>query len=158
MRDSDAALAGAYPESRSLESSLEQARSATSKGECVRARQLYTEVLKLEPHSILAYLERSLAHLRLVFPDLAAGDAYRALLLVDMVREDDEEVTPEIGWELLRPFSNDFAKWCSAAEMEAKAFSYLSIALQEIGCHEDSMRYKVIGATRYPEFNFEAPG
>jgi len=111
MRDSDAALAGAYSESPSLESLLEQARSAISKGECVRARKICTEVLKLEPHSVLAYLERSLVHLRLAFPDLAAGDAYRALLLVDMVREDDEEVTSEIGWELIRPFSNESAKW-----------------------------------------------
>jgi len=110
MRDSDAGLAGSYPESRSLESLLEQARLAISKGECVRARNFYTEVLKLEPHSILAYLERSLAHLRLAFPDLAVGDAYRALLLVDMVREDDEEVTSDIGWELIHPLSSKFAK------------------------------------------------
>ncbi|PWW77601.1 hypothetical protein C7212DRAFT_277613 [Tuber magnatum] len=140
MRDSDATLAGAYPESRRSESLLEQAGSAILGGEYVRARKLWTEVLELEPHSILAYLERSLAHLKLAFPDLAAGDAYRALLLVDMIREGEEEIPPAI------------------AEMEAKAFSYLSIALQEIGCHEDSIRYKEIGTKRYPEINFEIPG
>lgn len=112
MRDPDAALTGAHPEPRSSGSLLEQAGPAILKAEYVRARKLYTEVLKLEPHSIPAYLGRSLAHLKLAFPDLATGDAYKALLLVDMIREGEEEITPEIGWELLRYPSDDLAKWC----------------------------------------------
>ncbi|WQF76093.1 Putative Zinc finger, MYND-type, tetratricopeptide-like helical domain superfamily [Colletotrichum destructivum] len=49
-----------------------------------RRRQL-TDALTNLPYDLILYLERAVVHSELAYPDLAAGDAYRALLLTDEV-------------------------------------------------------------------------
>jgi len=54
-------------------------------------RNRLTEELYNNPYDIKLYLERALAYETLGFPDLAAGDAYRALLLTDELQDDSGE-------------------------------------------------------------------
>lgn len=66
---------------------IHKAAGALFRKDLLVARELYTEVLSHTPYNILAYVDRSKTHLELGYPDLAAGDAYRALLLGDAIRE-----------------------------------------------------------------------
>lgn len=54
-------------------------------------RQLLTEGLSSLPYDLILYLERAAVYAGLGYPDLAAGDAYRALLLTDEVLNDGFE-------------------------------------------------------------------
>lgn len=54
-------------------------------------RQLLTSQLSDSPYECGCYLKRARCHELLGFPDLAAGDAYRALLLTDEVQDDSGE-------------------------------------------------------------------
>ncbi|TPX12038.1 uncharacterized protein E0L32_007153 [Thyridium curvatum] len=54
-------------------------------------RQELTEALAASPYDLILYLERALVYSDLAYPDLAAGDAYRSLLLTDEVRDEDFE-------------------------------------------------------------------
>jgi hypothetical protein len=54
-------------------------------------RQSVTQSLLELPYDLIAYLERAAVHTELGYPDLAAGDSYRALLLCDEVEEESFE-------------------------------------------------------------------
>jgi hypothetical protein len=54
-------------------------------------RQSITDVLLQLPYDLIAYLERAEVHTELGYPDLAAGDSYRALLLCDEVKDESFE-------------------------------------------------------------------
>lgn len=59
--------------------------------ELLARREALTASLSELPYDLLLYLERAIVHLNLDYPDLAAGDGYRALLLLDDVRDDSAE-------------------------------------------------------------------
>lgn len=50
-----------------------------------------TNELADSPYDLFVYIQRAIVHSDLGYPDLAAGDAYRALLLTDEVEEDGQE-------------------------------------------------------------------
>ena len=54
-------------------------------------RQNLTDALFQLPYDLITYLERAAVHTELGYPDLAAGDSYKALLLCDEVRDDSFE-------------------------------------------------------------------
>lgn len=54
-------------------------------------RNTLTEQLQDSPYDVYTYLRRASCYERLGFPDLAAGDAYRALLLTDEVQDESGE-------------------------------------------------------------------
>ncbi|KAK3379386.1 hypothetical protein B0T24DRAFT_647007 [Lasiosphaeria ovina] len=54
-------------------------------------RQQLTDALAADPYDIILFLERAVVYSNLAYPDLAAADAYRALLLADEVREEGLE-------------------------------------------------------------------
>ncbi|KAI2630564.1 Wd tetratricopeptide repeat domain-containing protein [Xylaria nigripes] len=54
-------------------------------------RQLLTDELLANPYDMILYLNRAVIYSDLGYPDLAAGDAYRALLLTDEVCNDGFE-------------------------------------------------------------------
>lgn len=58
-------------------------------------RQTLTENLEESPYDLITYLERASLHSELGYPDLAAGDSYRALLLIDEVRDEGFEYHEE---------------------------------------------------------------
>lgn len=73
-----------------MESSSPSAQSVPDEREVQRAalvehRQRLTDALALAPYDLILYLERAVVYSDLAYPDLAAGDAYRALLLTDEV-------------------------------------------------------------------------
>ncbi|KAI9795724.1 MAG: hypothetical protein M1835_005287 [Candelina submexicana] len=58
-------------------------------------RHSLTELLYASPYDLVLYFQRSIAYEHLGFPDLAAGDAYRSLLLTDEVQEESGEYHEE---------------------------------------------------------------
>lgn len=54
-------------------------------------REQLTNDLAESPYDLILYLQRAVVYSSLGYPDLAAGDAYRALLLTDEVRNDGFE-------------------------------------------------------------------
>lgn len=118
-------------------------------------------------HCINVYLIRSLIHLKLSYPDLAASDAYRALNLIDYARErisewDDDvnfsDVSVSIGDNALRrtlsllgleepednsPKLDDLLERC-----EDVALCLLSRGLRESGCARDAHRFLGQGLNR----------
>jgi len=75
-----------------------------------KRRQLSTALLEL-PYDLLVYLDRAIVHSDLGYPDLAAGDAYRALLLVDEVRNENFEYHDQ-ALEALRAYPADHPAVC----------------------------------------------
>lgn len=64
-----------------------------------------TDALTHSPYDLILYLERAVVYSNLGYPDLAAGDAYRALLLTDEVRNDGFEYHQE-AVDSLRRYSS----------------------------------------------------
>ncbi|KAI1812072.1 Wd tetratricopeptide repeat domain-containing protein [Poronia punctata] len=71
----------------------------------LRERQLLTHQLLENPYDIILYLKRALVYADLAYPDLASGDAYRALLLTDEVRNDSFEYH-EVATSSLAQYTN----------------------------------------------------
>ena len=63
-------------------------------------RQRLTELLSQRPYDLILYLERADAYTQLEYHDLAAGDAHKALLLTDEVRNEAEEYHNEAESQL----------------------------------------------------------
>jgi len=61
------------------------------RGPLLERRQQLTDALTESPYDLILYLERAVVYSNLAYPDLAAGDAYRALLLADEVRDESFE-------------------------------------------------------------------
>jgi hypothetical protein len=61
----------------------------------LQKRQEITDRLLSLPYDLIAYLERAAVHSELGYPDLAAGDSYRALLLCDECVEEEFEYHEE---------------------------------------------------------------
>ena len=59
--------------------------------ETLERRQRFTEQLIDSPYDAKLYLGRARCYQDLEFPDLAAGDAYKALLLTDEAHDDSGE-------------------------------------------------------------------
>ncbi|KAF3298172.1 hypothetical protein TWF132_000012 [Orbilia oligospora] len=57
----------------------------------LRSRNLLTDALAISPYDPDLWQQRAITHVKLGFPDLAIGDAYRALLLVQELLEAHEE-------------------------------------------------------------------
>lgn len=68
-------------------------------------RDQLTDALLESPYDLILYLQRAVVYSNLGYPDLAAGDAYRALLLTDEVRNDGFEYH-EQAIESLRFYSS----------------------------------------------------
>ncbi|TGJ82915.1 hypothetical protein E0Z10_g5847 [Xylaria hypoxylon] len=68
----------------------------------LRQRQLLTHELLANPYDIILYLKRALVYSDLGYPDLASGDAYRALLLTDEIRNDGFEYHQVASESLVR--------------------------------------------------------
>ncbi|KAI9724845.1 MAG: hypothetical protein M1812_000121 [Candelaria pacifica] len=68
-------------------------------------RNSLTELLYASPYDLVLYIQRSNAYEHLGFPDLAAGDAYRALLLTDEVQDGSGEYH-ELAKDALRAYFN----------------------------------------------------
>lgn len=68
-------------------------------------REQLTQALAVSPYNLILYLQRAVVYSTIGYPDLAAGDAYRALLLTDEIRNDGFEYH-EQAVDALRPYSS----------------------------------------------------
>ncbi|KAK6863975.1 hypothetical protein PG995_000503 [Apiospora arundinis] len=59
-------------------------------------RQQLTDELVREPYDFILYLKRAVCYTNLAYPDLAAGDAYRALMLTDEARDESFEYHEQV--------------------------------------------------------------
>lgn len=139
---------------------------ADTHAELLRLQDLLTTRLLAAPYNPLLYVARARAHLALAFPDLAAGDAYRGLLLIDNVNEAldfnpdedwvDEEIEEEIRIgnlalsslnECLGSPTEKQAK--VVASVEQQCIHLLAGSLFKCGAHRDARVYAAKGAKRY---------
>lgn len=71
-------------------------------------RSRLTEKLSINPYDSFLYLDRARCHEALGYPDLAAGDAYKAILLIDEAEDESGEYHEEaLGAIVLRLSSGD---------------------------------------------------
>lgn len=63
----------------------------SSKASLLQERERITHELYELPYDLVLYLERAAIYEKLGYPDLAAGDAYKALVLTDEVRDESFE-------------------------------------------------------------------
>ncbi|KAK8055456.1 hypothetical protein PG993_000683 [Apiospora rasikravindrae] len=59
-------------------------------------RQQLTDELVREPYDFILYLKRAVCYTNLAYPDLAAGDAYRALMLTDEASDENFEYHEQV--------------------------------------------------------------
>ncbi|KAI1180341.1 hypothetical protein F4777DRAFT_585624 [Nemania sp. FL0916] len=71
----------------------------------LQERQSLTHELLANPYDIILYIKRALIHSDLGYPDLASGDAYRALLLTDEIRNDGFEYH-QVACDSLAKYAN----------------------------------------------------
>lgn len=85
----------------------------------LRQRQSLTQELHASPYDIILFLKRALVYSDLGYPDLAAGDAYRALLLTDEIRND--------GFEFHLVASESLAKYANGTIVDVLDHGALSL-------------------------------
>ncbi|KAL9023270.1 MAG: hypothetical protein Q9196_007305, partial [Gyalolechia fulgens] len=108
----------------------------------LRNRELLTTKLSEHPYSFVTYSERAQCHEELGYPDLAIGDAYRMLLLIDEI----SDVSGEYHEEASDALREDFGDGDSTDEEDDNpfisvidkhrllCFASLSRLLLECGC------------------------
>ncbi|RFU26225.1 hypothetical protein B7463_g10128, partial [Scytalidium lignicola] len=72
-------------------SAMDEDDRAEETAELLQQRAQLTDSLLEQPYDLILYLERAVVHRDLGYPDLAAGDSYRALLLTDEVCDESFE-------------------------------------------------------------------
>lgn len=141
-------------------------------------RQQLTDDLAESPYDLILYLQRALVYSKLSYFDLAAGDAYRALLLTDEVRNDGFEYheqalaalgsyssSPDTLPEVLRhgalgkdssDMVNGYGPRGPGSEQELAAiasvrcYQMLAISLCLCGCHKSAYEHVERGLAASP--------
>lgn len=141
-------------------------------------RDQLTDALAASPYDLILYLDRAVIYSHLGYPDLAAGDAYRALLLTDEIRNDGFEFhqqaiesldsyssSPEALPEVLRygalsKGSSDMVNgWGPrgpsshqelAAIASVRCYQIISISLLLCGCLKSAYTYAQRGLQAFP--------
>lgn len=123
------------------------------------ARTALSERLELSPYDLVAYLQRSRVHTLLGYPDLAAGDAYKALLLSDEASSEGSEFH-EQALEALEVYTRVPKVIADAEALPAgdelhhlgsvQAYTLLARALIETGCLKSAVTYVKRGLDTSP--------
>lgn len=135
-------------------------------------RQELTEAIEASPYDLVLYIQRAAVYSSLEYPDLACGDAYRALLLTDEVTNEGfeyheqaleglEEYSSGNLPEMLRHAPRIVAKSDLAddaiqhAELVAAAlihcFQILSLSLLRCGCLKSAYTFCERGLASFPD-------
>ncbi|KAH8815682.1 hypothetical protein F5884DRAFT_664455 [Xylogone sp. PMI_703] len=85
---------------------MDESDQAEETAELLQQRAQLTNSLLELPYDLILYLERAVVHRDLGYPDLAAGDSYRALLLTDEVSNESFEYH-ELALSALLAHSSD---------------------------------------------------
>jgi SET domain len=121
-------------------------------------RNKLTAHLYENPYDLVLYIERATAYEHLGYPDLAAGDAYRALLLIDEVSDEDFEYHQQTlsALALRNGVEND--ENCledpliSACLLKSskQCFSLLTLNLFKCNCFKSSLDFCNRGLVAFP--------
>ncbi|PKS06822.1 hypothetical protein jhhlp_006898 [Lomentospora prolificans] len=133
-------------------------------------REGLTEKLRENPYDILIYLERATVHRNLDYPDLAVGDAYRALLLSDDVKDDAAEYH-EQATEAFKVYIDKFFPNISdpvacekvgqnalvkmACICSLRAYYLLAAGLCQVGCLKSAYEFSERGFALEPRQEFK---
>lgn len=121
-------------------------------------RQELTEALENSPYDLIHYLERAVVYSNLAYPDLAAGDAYRALLLADEVQDESFEYheqalealqgystssLPEVlnHGSLLRSLPDKEPHRLLVQAASVRCYQILSLSLLLCGCLKSALKF-----------------
>lgn len=123
------------------------------------ARAAITDRLEQSPYDLVAYLQRSRVHCLLGYPDLAAGDAYRALLLSDEANTEGLEfhdealealevytTVPRVLSDVEAPPAGDDLHHLGSVQ----AYTLLARALIDVGCLKSAATYVKRGLDTAP--------
>lgn len=158
-------------------SSIPLPQLGLSPKELLQIRDKLTSLLQepLTCHSILTYLSRAGTHLLLSYPDLCAGDAYRALTLIDYANEriwewedevDEEDPAVRIGegavkevMKLLNAGEEQFEDLVQPflQQCQALAQCFAGHGLRKSGCARDAAMF-INMASDGLEGMFQNPG
>lgn len=145
-------------------SSLPPTASPPSAASLLWSRAVITDRLPDSPYDLVAYLDRSVVHAALGYPDLAAGDAYRALLLSDEALNEGFEYHEQAS-EALAAYTAIPAVLGGVAEQvpppegeemdlatlgAARAYQLLSRSLLDAGCLKSAATFVKRGLDASP--------
>jgi hypothetical protein len=132
----------------------------------LQERDKLTERLSESPYDPSLYLERAAIYLQLCYPDLAIGDANKALLLtdeiVDEVGEYHDEAVAALSTQSSR-YTNGYARHRkgiieSAESVQQlsrncaqKSYQILSKSLLSCGCHKSALEFCKRGLKAFPQ-------
>jgi hypothetical protein len=143
----------AKPESNGLGPSRATAEVDPTIDTALLHRAEITARLSESPYDLVAYLERAIVHRDLGYPDLAAGDAYRALLLADEARTEGFEFHDEAA-EALEAYDEPAVLANLPGEAvergTAAAYRLLSRSLLDAGCLASAATYLKRGLDASP--------
>lgn len=127
-------------------------------------RQFLTDELLANPYDIILYLKRALVYSDLGYPDLASGDAYRALLLTDEIRDESFEYHQNAVQSLIKyangtivdvldhgALSDDSIRLANSASgsdpvalaslLSVRCFQIIALSLLLCGCLQSAYRF-----------------
>jgi hypothetical protein len=120
--------------------------------ELLKDRQRFTDRLSDNPYNARTYLFRADSYLALGFPDLAAGDAYKALLLTDEAIDASGEYHEQAQDALSPAWENEYGSVEEyAKELALKAYQRLSRSLRKCGCCRSAYEFCERGLVLDPE-------
>ncbi|KAL5354711.1 hypothetical protein ACLOAV_000800 [Pseudogymnoascus australis] len=139
------------------ESDEEALRAHMATTALLARRMRLTRRLRDSPYDLVLYIERGATHSELGYPDLAAGDAYRALLLTDEVRDEEFEYH-EVAAEALRGYEEEGILGEGAGQgvtalldvASTRCYRILAISLMLCGCLKSANDFCERGLAKAP--------
>ncbi|KAI9823895.1 MAG: hypothetical protein M1832_002213 [Thelocarpon impressellum] len=121
------------------------------------ARDRLTESLAASPYDVVAYLRRAAVYGELGYHDLAAGDAYRALLLADEVADDsgeyheraEEALKEYVERDEARRVANGDGLQRALDDKTREAYAILVGSLARSGCLKHALEFYNRGVAAY---------
>ncbi|MCJ1391216.1 hypothetical protein MMC18_004078 [Xylographa bjoerkii] len=103
--------------------------------------RLLTERLYKSPYNAKSYLDRADLYQELGFPDLAAGDAYKALLLTDEATDESGEYHDVARTALMNSKDEDVPLEYHAKSLASKCYKLLTSNLRACGCLKNAFNF-----------------
>ena len=116
--------------------------------------RLLTKRLCDSPYDAEHYLDRADLYQQLGFPDLATGDAYKALLLIDEVIDDSGEYHKVACDVLMKCREVDFPLKAHARALASKCYKSLTVNLSACGCLRSAFNFCERGLAVDPDNSF----
>ena len=104
----------------------------------LRKRQSLTDDLRASPYDASLYLSRADCYAELGFPDLAAGDAYKALLLIDEYGDNTSEYHSHVYSTLAAKADHNGTLGSYVAMLTLRSYKCLAVNLQNCGCRRSA--------------------